>query len=222
MKPFALAGGILLCCLLTANAGAEKADDQSKAKIIPLDQIWAYEMPGTRDIRNLEPKRATGNLSTEALIRDSLVLQIRRTLQNRPKPGEKAGPAFVVVGTEKEALKNAHAVMVAKDEKEPPRLLPANTDLSLVFYAYTGGRYVRLDSVEKSERLIVIKYHLESHSTANATIHFALIPIGKLPVGAVQVKIEQLPPTDEKGQPLPMRDERHIVCDSFTFAAEKQ
>src|SRR4051812_2486016 len=119
---------------------------------IPLNKIWGYDLPGTKNIRKLEPKQATGNLSDKEVISRSLVLQIQQSLMKRPKPNEKAGAAFIVVGTDQEALKNAHAIMIAKAKKEPPRVFPANSELSLVFYSYASSKYVRLLSVEQSDR----------------------------------------------------------------------
>jgi hypothetical protein len=219
MYHFSIILSVSLVSIVCLSASGDSPSDELNT--IPLDEIWGYELQGTCDFRRLEPKRATANLSNDALIRGSLVLQIYKALQSRPKPGEKAGPAFVVTGTHEDALKNAHALIVKKDKKEPPRRLPADKELSLLFYSYMGARYVRLVSVEQSDHLIKVEYQMVSHSTANSTIHFALIPLRKMRPGAVQVKIEQVPPVDEKGNQIPLRDERQIVCDSFTFVVEK-
>lgn len=230
MKWFCLISVFVLILFSQRNASSETPQDQPKATIIPLDQIWGYEMPGTRDIRELEPKRQTGNMPTEEVIRGSLILQIRQALGNRPKAGEQAGPALVVVGTGKEALKNAHAAIMAKDKKESvpirqqleARVLPFDAELSVVFYSYMCGRYVRIISVEQSEKLITVKYQLVSHITGDMTIHFALIPLGKLHQGAVQVKIMQVPSVNTEGQrATPLQNVESIICDGFTFAVEK-
>lgn len=216
MYRISIIGGFVAAVLFL---GSELNGANTQSKPIPLDQIWGYNLPGTRDIRQLEPARATANLPAREAIRRSPVLQIYRALGQRPKRGETAGPAFVVEGRGHEALKNAHAVFT--DKEQPRRIFPPSTDLSLVFYAYIGGRYVRIESIEKSANQITVNYQFVSHSTADSTVHFALIPLGDLPEGVIRVKIKQLPSTDERGQIVPMRDGRHIVCDSFSFAIQK-
>jgi hypothetical protein len=204
----------ILVCLFMVTA---------KPKAIPLDEIWAYQMPDTRDVTELQPKIPDpGKLSKEELFRKSPILQIQRSLNERPKEGEKAGPAFVVVGTGEEALKNAHSVFVKKDEKEPVRFFPSDTDLSLVFYSYMSGRYVHIKSVEQSDKLITVKYQFVSHQTQEVTHHFALIPLGKLSPGTVQVKIKELPPVNEQNEEVErIPSPKSIVCDSFSFRVKE-
>jgi len=190
------------------------------ASLIPLDQVWAYGMPGTRDVRELEPK-ADPNLSIEELYRRLDVWKILKVLNRRPKEGEKAGPGFTVAGTGKEALENAEDVFTSG--KEAPRVFPPDAELTLVFYSHMCGRYVRVVSVEQSPESITVKYQLISHMTAEMTTHFALIPLGTLPEGMYQVKIEQLEPVDERGRPVsPIRDPQQLVCDSFSFTVQRE
>ncbi len=201
-----------------SKARTESPDDTSKAKTIPLDQIWAYEMPETRDVRKLEPKPKIA-ATIDELARQSDVWKILKVLGQRPKEGEKAGPAFVVVGVGKEALKNAAAVFKSSEKKEePPAVFPSDTDLSLVFYSHVGGRYVRLISVEESPELITLKYQPALRAQQITTRHFALIPLGKLPKGTYLVKIVQLQSVDQSGQPVsPQREPQRFVSGSFSF-----
>ncbi len=216
MNRVSLICGITIGLLLNDFVVAETTDDQPKE--IPLDTIWAAGMPGTQSVRKLEPNPNYTQLPTsEELIRDSLVARIQHILSDRPIEGEKAGEAFVVVGGGKDALKKAADVLSGK--AKPPNLVPTEADLTLVFYSYRCGRYVRLDSVERTADRIVIKYRFVSHRTSESTTHFALIPLGKMRKGAVQVEIKQLPPTtiDEPDRVSPMPDPQRIVCDSFSF-----
>jgi hypothetical protein len=193
------------------------------AHSIPLDQIWAYHMAGTRDVRELEPQHPdAGLMSDEELLRTYKVRQILKSLsfRNRPKPDDKAGPAFVVVGTGKEALKNARDVFVK--EKEPAKVLPADTDLTLIFYSYMCARYVRLTSGEQSENAITVKYEIVAHGTHEMTTHFALIPIGKLNEGTVQVKVKQVDSNDKYDQLVqPLSNPLRYVSGPFTFEVRK-
>jgi hypothetical protein len=112
------------------RATAETPSEPPTTKAIPLDQIWAFKMPGTKEIRTLEPKVDGKSLSEQELeqyYRGSSVHQILRVLANRPREqrDELAGSAFAVAGTGKEALKNAAAAFTAKDSKWPDEWLPA-------------------------------------------------------------------------------------------------
>ena len=50
-----LATALAILPLIAPWANGDEPDD--KPITIPLDQIWAYEMPGTKDIRGLEPDK---------------------------------------------------------------------------------------------------------------------------------------------------------------------
>ncbi len=100
--------------------------------------------------------------------------------------------------------------------------MPENTDLSLVFYSHSAGRGVHLVEVEKSERLITLKYRFFNHHQSVKRIHFAIIPIGKLSPGVVQVKIEQQNSTDLAGnEGSPIREMERLVSSAFSFEVQK-
>lgn len=205
-----------------SKARAKSPDDASKAITIPLDQIWAYEMPGTQDVRELEPKPKMA-ATIDELARHSDVYTILKVLGERPKESETANPAFVVVGTGRVALKNASAVFTSlKTKKNPPSVFPPDKELSLVFYSHPGGRYVRLVSVEESPLLITLKYQPIRRVQQLTTRHFALIPLGKLSKGTYVVKIVQLKSVDQGGHPVaPQREPQRFVSGSFSFTVQK-
>lgn len=199
-------------------------ESEPDSVIIPLDQIWAFDMPGTKNVRDLEPAIPFGLPNKEYLHR-SPINQIQRSLSNSrfwPKKGNQAGPGFVVEGIDKEALKNAHVVLIKKDKSDHERIFPPDTDLSIVFYSFLCGAYVRLVDVERGDNLVTVRYRLISHATANSTSHFTIIPIGKLSEGHIQVNIVQAPPMDEHGNNLKrFRLPRGVVCNSFSFVVQK-
>jgi hypothetical protein len=233
MKWPTLIGACAFALFLHMHAVVKCRDHQpQQLERFPLDQVWGYMMPGTRDVRELEPKRDIGLLSPEEFIKASQVQQIRLTLSSRgrAKEGEQAGPAIMVKGTGKEALKNASIALANKGkvaELDSARTFPADSDLSILFFAYLSPRYVRIVSVNRSmhqlrdgqvETNLTIEYQLVSHISANMTPHFALIPLGKLNPGVVRVKIQQLPPVDEFGkEDKPLRNVRRYVCESTSF-----
>lgn len=188
---------------------------------IPLSEIWGYRIPGTRNIEDLEPETNSSSLTREESLRGSLVHQIRRSLNsNRRHQNQRlAGASFVVVGTNSEALKNAHAVLVAGESRS--ETFSKNDELTLVFYCYEYGRYVRLDNVLREENEIRVQYHFLAHNTLNMSTHFALIPLGKMSSGTVNVRIEQLSEEGPDWGPSATAIDpdmlRQIVCSSATF-----
>lgn len=192
---------------------------------ISFDEIWALEMPETKDVRDLQeiPKA----LPNAELLRRSYVRQIEVALTHRnlPNYGEQPRSALVVQGSGVEALKEAARVLTEIAEKgnkkELELIQPAGKELSLVFYSYMCAHYVHIIEVNKEESTITVKYRFVSHSTANMSTHFALIPLGKLPKGTKLVKIVQERTLDKYGKPASsVREPRRYVSDSFTFCIE--
>jgi hypothetical protein len=56
MNKFALGFLVLAIHSMTEDRSAE-TNAQPHKRDIPLKDIWAYQMPGTRDIRDLEPDK---------------------------------------------------------------------------------------------------------------------------------------------------------------------
>ncbi len=52
---------VLVVALLTGMACAEVPPQRgaANARVIPLNEIWAYKMPGTRNVRELERRLPT-------------------------------------------------------------------------------------------------------------------------------------------------------------------
>ncbi len=67
-------GIVLLSVTASAESPAEKADTVT----IPLDQIWANHIPGTRDIHLLEPEQRQKNI--ERLPHDEQLKVIAKAL----------------------------------------------------------------------------------------------------------------------------------------------
>ncbi len=192
---------------------------------IPLDKIWALEMPGTKNIRDLQ--EVPPALPNNELYKRSFVAQIQKALSHRnlPRYGEHPSTAIIVNGTELDALKDAARLLTEmntlKEKKEPELIQPTETELSLVFYSYSCSRYVRLTVVEKAENVINVKFRFVSHATKNMSTHFAIIPLGKGLRGTVKVNVIEEQPIDSDGNhDSPFRDTKRYVSDSFTFRVQ--
>jgi hypothetical protein len=188
---------LILCCSI------------SYAKEIPLSEIWAFEMPGTKDIDELHKQWRPEDIAR---------------LQRNPAPKEKsARPTFAVQGTGFEALRNSYEVLAQK--KDPNRSFDTNTEISIVFFSITDNWYVHLQSVELKNKTITLNCNMVTHETQETTRHFALIPTGKLPSGKYQVDVV-VSQVDTTGQPIPYPLDKEIVnriiSGSSTFSIKEK
>lgn len=198
-----------LCPLLVwlLIAGVSSAD--SPVETIPLDEIWAWQMPGTRPIDNLL-NRDDSNSSDAKLVRD-----IRRVLADRPQIPRRA---FAVCGAGLEALRNAHAVFAGT---KPSSSFPVGSDISIVFFSYQAGTYVHLIEIERRDDVISVGYRFVPHRTTELTSHFALIPLSDLEVGQYSVKIIRASDdADAKYSSQNETLEKMIVCRPFNFSID--
>jgi hypothetical protein len=223
MKSLVLIGEILVGWLLVTNAVAETANEQSKTTIIPLKKIWAWDMPGTTDVRSLEPQFFGAPIRTEAQLKQaehSLISQSLRPLASDAR--QKAGEAFAVAGTGIEALENAHAVLA--ENREPRKSFSTKDELSVVFFSRISGTYIHIDKVQQQGQRIEIRYKFVPHIDGHLTVNFAIIPIRTQSEGDVIVDIATLPLEkkfiDLGVAPISKESEARIVCKSFRFVVK--
>jgi len=170
-----LAAGVGCVYATESDAKPEKAE----TVVIPLDQIWGYNMPNTKSIeKHLAPKSYGRTLEA-----------IYRTLQ----PGlesKAARPSFAVTGNVDYVIEQMHQVLV---EKEKPKLrFQADSQMSLVFFAHPSSFYVQLNAVNRKGTEITIRYQFVPHESADSTAHLAIIPLGKLLPEEYSVHIEKV------------------------------
>jgi hypothetical protein len=188
---------------------------------IPLDTVWALNIHGTKNIRELELKRKSVPQTDEEFIRTSSIEQISQALNHNHKPekGAPARKAFAVSGNDLDALRNARDVLLGKKGRSDS--FKSDEDIWLVFYTYNQGRSVHLEEIKRQANAVTVKYHLnipEGFISPTASPCFAFIPLGKLPPGKVSVSIERLPDvggTEFIKQRYASQD--NLVCDSFSF-----
>jgi hypothetical protein len=186
------------------SAGNKKIPSKPKSAVIPLSEIWALDMPGTRDVRKLDPRKDVND--TTAISKIGRVLTIRTAERKR------AGPCFLVTGEGIEALQNASKVL--GDGAAPEDPIPADEDVSLVFFSCSAPGYVHIHSVQYSGKHVTVRFQVVIHQSSAATVHFALIPLDKLPAGKVTVKVVEIASkTPYSNHALTDR----AVCDSCTF-----
>jgi len=181
----------------------------SKDKTVPLKEIWALRMPNTRDIRKLDPPKQPNADTAISRINEILVINSSR--------GIKSGKCFLVLGDGKQALLNAADILAGK--KTIPKTMPSGEPLTLFFYSQPAPGYVHIDSARREESALKLNYKVIVHQTAESTVHFALVPIGKLLAGKFKVDINELkPPTPYRN----IKKAERAVCDPCTFIIKEE
>jgi hypothetical protein len=217
----------VLCAGLPRCFGADGAN----SKVIPIDRVWAYNIAGTKNIHDLDDKFDDRKFSEQVkdkpvgererllkaeVLRKSVVAQIVESLRHLRR---KVEPGFVVTGTGRTALLNAQKVFAQRTtatEAGSMDVLPAKTELSLVWFTTFCGHYAQLVAIQRTEEGITVQYRFISHQKAMMSSYFAIIPIGSMPTGTYQVNFEELPATDELGRPVG-RQPNCSVSSSFSF-----
>lgn len=216
---------IVLTFFLVMRAFADAPAEQSTT--IPLDQIWGLDMPGTRNLTELEPEafgREAQNLpGKEGLqrIRRSLISEIQRALQNPPADGQKAEPCFAVVGVGRTALEAAHAVIV-KHEKAKESF-PNGSDISLVVFSRMHSEYVHLQKVERNGDVVIVRFLIVPHLEREMTDHLAIIPLGKLTDRKVRVEIVKAFSNEYNKLGVKPRADiiKRLICQPCSFTVKK-
>jgi len=178
---------------------------------IPLDQLWASNMPGTRDIQSLDWEQ----------LRNPYRPLRTGTLDFLERLGkDKAEPGFVVAGTGQEAL-IASRKKLPKGEK-PSNSIPFGTEISIVYFSHRYVSSIDLHRVERRGNIIDVRYRFDVFGLDSLSARTALIPLGKLPAGKYRVNIIEIPPVKYQELPASMLVETHLrVCQSFTFIVEE-
>jgi hypothetical protein len=224
--------------------GDQPPKDDAGAIEIPLGQIWALHMPGTKNIIELDPDGDYNGLTSlpgdERIKRwkNSLLRQISEALTpdvspDWPREGQQSGPGFVVAGNGIVSLREANAVMF--DKKKPRTSFSASTEVTAVFFSYMGGGPLQIMHVTRDGSNIVVAYRFIMPLNKGPVLDFALIPLGRLMPGKYQVEIRQLPMgqemldrtygaynADERQRSRAKVSGLRFVCHSFSFDVTKE
>ncbi len=175
---------------------------------IPLDQIWASNMPGTRDIRSLDWKQL-------GKLRRPLSTGSLEPLFRLGK--DRAGPGYVVAGIGQVALVAAHKKL--PEGEKPANVLPVGTGISVVYFSNGFTIGIGLHRVERRGNTIDVRYRFDSAGLDAGSSDLALISLGKLPVGEYRVNMIETPSEMNQGISAIDLVEAHLrVCQSFSFS----
>lgn len=191
---------ILALAVAISSASCSLAEE--KPVETPLKEIWAYDMPGTRNIDKLDDGKA----------RKELIEPLLENIQESWDRDDNRGMA--VRGEGLQALQEFYRVKVKGKDRQT--VFKADDPISLVFYTKPTGVYVHLQSVLREGNQFTIYYKLVPHAERIGSQHLALIPLGKVAPGKYRVNIRPLPL--ETGHPdlLPRQIQR--VSKPFSFA----
>jgi len=179
--------------------------------VIPLEEIWAYQLAGTRDVRTLDLDQLPQPLGT---------------LSTRPLDAagqQEAKPGFAVLGTGQEALVAAHTKLPAGEK--PTNTFPADSEISVVYFSQGQiASSIVLERVERNGNVIDVRYSLGSDGS-RISQNFALIPLGELPAGEYHVNMIPVMSEGLRTQPASTATNmvaimRRSVCQPFTFTIE--
>lgn len=191
------------------NILTQKTSMTNSARLIPLQDIWAWDMPGTRPLNRTE----TGNLLPSNSPELILLSEIISTLTSTPN-NFTPDQCFAVEGEGKNALQEAHAVIVKKQAKKTS--FSQDQKISLVFFSYPFNSYVHLVRVEQQDQSLQIFYRFVTHRTRQMTVHIALIPVNLSASGNTQVEIKSQPATGNIAGGWEQWEQK-IICRPFNF-----
>lgn len=184
-----------------------------EGRVIPLEEIWALDMPGTKP---MQTAMSGWDEMKDVAPEGTMVREIRQAINKSEWPPRNAPPGFAVRGTGMDALREAHAVLVGG--QPPQKQFRQGEQISLVFFSKYYGRYVHLDRVEQHDSIVQISYKLIAHETTKDTSHLALIPFTVPAVEDVRIELRPLIDWTERIiSPPSLEHLAHRVCHPFTF-----
>jgi hypothetical protein len=203
---------LVLAAVIKIIACSGHVDGES-FKSIPLSDMWAYNMPGTKNVRDLEaePKNAprVNQILTSLMMKSELQPDTPDT-------------AFVVLGNGNEALDNVYAVFVTGEK--PASVFPTGRELSLVFFSRSCSALVELKSVTRNSNNVEVQYAFVPRREKELSQHFSIIPLDDLPRGNITVEVLWADTNRDfarfRRKPIDKASARLIVSGSFSFTIE--
>jgi len=194
--------------------------DKSGPIAIPLGQIWALDMPGTRDLDELIPARIKPGSARQYELTD-----LRRALSPK-QPVVKSATGFATaILPSRESSYEIRAIRAVLQSSRRSNSVPVTEKVGIVFYSNASAYRVELEKVERSGSVINIRYRLAPYQPADLSektlVDLALIPLGKLPAGEYRVEMTRSPMEqkhlDAGHKPVSDEQASRFVCQPFSF-----
>jgi hypothetical protein len=216
-----LSNALLIFIFLSTRSALAQAPTE-KPTVVPLKEIWAFGMPRSRDIAELDRRQRT--LTGESLF--EAVMGALGDSEKWKQKGQLVGPGFVASGSELDALRAAHNVLVK--ETKPPKTLSSIDEVWLVFFAcgFSGHR-MNIERVQRRGQEIDVRFEVirdvRDVVERMRTPRLGLIPLGRLSPGAYHVKFTPLITNKSTRTKTEQADQSWIskcVSNSFSFTVE--
>lgn len=170
------------------------------ARDIPLNRVWAYQMPGTRALE----MPLTEDGKTYATADGKILSEILAGLKDF---GSDIRGGFAVAGVGSTALAEAHKVLAGG--AQPSNTLDRNQKISLAFFSHQPGMTVHLKKITQKGGTVDIIYRFAPRDSKDAAGQVAIIPLFDLPAGTLKVVLRS------EGVPVaPAPIDPHDVADS--------
>lgn len=209
---------------IATGLSAEEPSVAPESVVIPLDRVWALNMPGTRDIHNLEPSVTTHQPEFKRLLPE-IIKAISPYEKKMPPEMTIQEPGFAIAVADEDALSEVYSILVS----EMPRVdtITVDDDVSLVFFAGEFTQDVKLEKIERDGHTIKVSYSFVPRLEKFMSSQLAIIPIGKLPnAGEYKVNFDALPIDARlriKGwQPIDEKVRKTIISQPFAFQVESE
>lgn len=160
---------LLTVALFVFFCGTVAAADE-----IALKDIWALDMAGTRDVRELD--------TPDHPIVDTVLSQISET--------RKHDHGFAVLGDGADAMREFLRVRTDHDHWNR---LPADQPISLVFFTKPIREDLVIRSIERRGARFIPRFSFAPRDAAEPSPQLALVSLGKLPLGDYYVTPERMP-----------------------------
>ncbi len=168
---------------LSTNSGQATTKSSGQAATapavteLPLSSILAYRMPGTEAMESSDDPALLSN--------DSRRLAAE-CLQALPHMGADLRGGFVVAGRGRDALQEAHAVLV--DNKAPAANFSKDQKLSLVFFSCQLGFNVHITKVaQRGGDTLDIAYKFVPRGDSRISPQIAIIPLDDISSGMLKI-----------------------------------
>ena len=202
-------------------------------------------MPGTRDVAGItlpivdEKQRPGLDHETYRIQRAHIVEQIRQYLTTKPE-SMRALPGFALAREPDFYTLRTADMRLAVIKKmgrpvgyNPSELglmqitpLPPGEEVTLVIFSHPAAYFFRLKQVDREGNVFTVRYQFEPHFSPESTVHFALIPLGKLPLGDYKVEMEQVPMAKQFQEAGFLRvheaRENNLVSRPFAFTVKEK
>ncbi len=192
-----------------------------EAGVVPLDQIWAVDMPGTRGLDELlanpkEPAPAK---------RHYLTTFLRKALAPK-QPVEKAARGFAIAILPKRVTPyEIHTIREVLRFTRRSNSVPVTEEIGLVFYSNASAYRVEIEKVKRQGSVIDIRYRLAPYQSTDpenkTSVDLAVIPLGKLAAGEYRVEMTRSPMEqkylDAGHKPVSDEQASRFVCQPFSF-----